>query len=108
MLYEHPFPEMSCHIQSFATLSSYLHSCSNTRYLSQVPLGYDPRNKFGKVLTILQERFACAWISKQHLSIDKGTVPFKGQICLKVYNPNKLVKYGMKTFKLCDFSMGNY
>ena len=33
-------------------------------------------------------------------------IPFKGQIHFKVYNPNKLDKYGMKTFKLCDFSSG--
>ena len=92
----------------FCNNMSFLHCCNNTKYPSQAQPGYDPRKKTGNVITILQERFAYASFPKQHLSIDEGTVPFKGQICFKVYKPYKPAKYGMKSFKLCDFSMGYY
>ena len=101
-----PFPRnvMSC--SEFYNILSFLHCCNNTGYPSKGQAGYDPRKKLGKVLTILQEQFAYAWIPKQHFSIDEGTIPLKGQIHFKVYNPNKPDKYGMKTFNLCDSSSG--
>ena len=108
MFYQHPFPERLCHVQSFATLSRFFIVAAIPNIQVRLNLVMIQGKKIGKVLTILQERFAYAWIPKQHLSIDEGTVPFKGQICFKVYNPNRPVKYGMKTFKLFDFSMGYY
>ena len=90
----------------FYNILLFLHCCSNTKYPSKCQPGYYPKKKLGKVLTILQEQFAYAWIPQQHLSIDKGMIPFKGQIHSKVYNPNKPDKYGMKTFKLCGSSGG--
>ena len=90
----------------FYNILQFLHCCSNTKYPSKCQPGYDPKKKLGKVLTILQEQFAYIWIPKQHLSIDEGMIPFKGQIHTKVYNPNKPDKYGMKPFKLCGSSGG--
>ena len=101
------FPRNAMSSSEFCNNILVLHCCSNTKYPSQAQPGYDPRKKIGNVITILQERIAYASFPK-HLSIDEGTVPFKGQICFKVYKPYKPVKYGMKSFKLCDFSMGYY
>ena len=101
-----PFPRNVISHSDFYNILLFLHCCSSTDYPSKGQPGYDPRKKLGKVLTILQEQFAYVWIPKQHLSIDKGTIPFKGQIHFKVYNPNKPDKCRMKIFKLCDSSSG--
>ena len=97
---------MSC--SEFHNIPLFLHCCSNTKYPSKAQPDYDPRIKLGKVLTVLQEWFAHVWIPKQHLSIEEETVPFKGQIHVKVYNLNKPDKHGIKKFKLCDFSRSHF
>jgi hypothetical protein len=56
------------------------------------------------VFTTVTERFAACWIPRQYIAIDEGTIPFKGNVHFKVYNPNKPDKYGIKTYKLCDSS----
>ena len=54
------------------------------------------------MFTILQERFQAVWTPRHHISIDEGTIPFKGNIHFKVFNPMKPDKYGIKTYKVCD------
>ena len=54
----------------------------------------------------MKEKFSTLWTPRQHISIDEGAVPFKGNIHFRVYNPNKPDKYGIKTFKLCDSTNG--
>ena len=63
---------------------------------------YDPRKKIGKKFIILQERFQAVWTPRHHISIDEGTILFKGNIHFKVFNPMKPDKYGIKTYKVCD------
>ena len=97
---------MLCHVQSFTTFSRFFIVAAIPNIQVRLNLVMIQGKKLGRVLTTLQERSAYVWIPKQHLLTDEGTVPFKGQIHFKVYNPNKPDKYGMKTFKLCDFSRG--
>ena len=78
--------------------------CNNANYPTKGEIGYDPRKKLGMVFSKLSEKFASTWIPRQHVAIDKGTIPFKGSIHFKVYNANKPDKYGIKTWKLCDSS----
>jgi len=42
----------------------------------------------------------------ESVSVDKGMVPFKGRLKIKVRMPDKPVKYGIKLFMLCDSASG--
>jgi len=101
-----PFPRTVMSRVEFYNIMSFLHCCNNLDYVPKGQPGYDPKRKFGKLLPILQEKFQTFWTPRQHISIDEGTIPFKGHVHFKVYNPNKPDKYGIKTFKLCDSSNG--
>ena len=51
-------------------------------------------------------QFKSIWVPRREISIDEGTIPFKGRLNFKVYNPNKPDKYGIKTYKVCDSTNG--
>ena len=90
------------------TIIIYCHfyTAVTTQYISKGQSGYNPNKKFGEILSPLKEKFSTFWTPRQHISIDEGTVPFKGNIHFRVYNPNKPDKYGIKTFKLSDSTNG--
>ena len=78
-----PFPRNVMSRSEFYNVILFLHCCSNTKYPSKGQPGYNWRKQFGKVLTILQGQCAYIWIPKQHLSINEGTIPFKGEVHFK-------------------------
>ena len=47
------------------------------------------------------------WIPRQNLSIDEGSIACKGHVSFKCYNPQKIDKYHIKSFKVID-SSNNY
>ena len=72
--------------------------CSNPAdYIPKGQPGYNPKKKLGKILPLMQNQFKSIWIPRREVSIDEGTIPFKGRVSFKVYNPNKPDKYGIKT-----------
>ena len=97
-----PIPRSVMSRQEFFSIMSFLHCCDSSDYLERGQPGYNPWKKIGKVFAILQERFRAIWTPWHQISIDKGTIPFKGNIHFKVFNPTKLDKYGIKTYKVCD------
>ena len=62
------------------------------------------KKKLGFTYEKLVENVRNIWLPRKNIAIDEGTVPFKGRIHFKCYNPNKPDKYGIKTFKVCDSS----
>lgn len=42
----------------------------------------------------------------QHLSLDEGMVPCRENLFFCVYNPDKLKKYGIKAYMLCNVVTG--
>ena len=69
--------------------------------------GYDPRKKLGFFYEHITSQLPKIWWPRQYLSVDEGCIPFKGRIHFRCYNPSKIDKYHMKTFKLVD-STNNY
>ena len=67
--------------------------------------GYDPRKKL--FFLSVTERLSELWQPLQYLLIDDGCILFKRRIHFKCYNPCKIDKYHMKTFKLVN-SSNNY
>ena len=90
----------------FCPILSCLLLSDNDDYVPRGQEGYDPLKKLGNFYPNLQERFLNAWSPGQDLSIDEGTIPFRGNSHFRVYNPMKPHKYGFKTYQLCDSSNG--
>ena len=88
--------------QEFFNIMSFLHCCASSDYPGRGQPGYDPRKKIGRRFTRLQESYQEVWTPHCHILIDKGIIPFKGKIHLKVFNPMKPDKYGIKTYKVRD------
>ena len=78
--------------------------CDNSQYATKGQPGYNPKKKLGFTYEKLVENFRNIWSPRKNIAIDEGTVPFKGRIHFKCYNPNKPDIYGIKTFKVCDSS----
>ena len=70
--------------------------------------GYDPRKKLGFFYKHITSQLSKIWWPSQYLSVDEGCIPFKGRIHFWCYNPNKIDKYHMKTFKLVDSTNNHY
>ena len=68
--------------------------------------GYDPRLNLGNILLLMLGQFKSVWVPRREISIDEGTIPFKGRVSFKVYNPNEPDKHGIKTYKVCDSTNG--
>ena len=76
-------------------------------YVKRGQEGYDPRKKLGFFYEHITSQLPKIWWPRQYLSVDEGCIPFKGRIHFRCYNPSKIDKYHMKTFKLVD-STNNY
>ena len=92
-----PFPRTVMSRVDFDNILSFLYCCNNAEYISKGQPGHNQKRKFGEILSTLKEKFSTLWTPREHISIDEGTVPFKGNIHFRVYNPNKPDKYGIKT-----------
>ena len=64
----------------FYNIMSFLHCCNNSEYISKGQPGYNPKKKFDEILLTLKVKFNTLWTPQQHISIDKGMVPFKENI----------------------------
>ena len=53
------------------------------------------------VLSFMLERCLTLYVPLKNLSIDEGMLKWKGHLSIKVYNPQKLTKYGIKFYFLC-------
>ena len=103
---ETPFVRTVMSRNFFQTILTFFHLADNDIY----PKGsddYDPREKLGYLFTSLSSSFTVMWIPRQNLSIDEGCIAFKGNISFKYYNPKKIDKYHIKSYKVVD-SSNNY
>ena len=93
-----PFPRSIMSRQEFFNIMSFLHFCDSFDYPGRGRPGYGTHKKNWESAHNIQERFRAVWTPHCHISIDEGTIPFKGNIGnFKVFNPMKPNKYGIKT-----------
>ncbi|MGL5405382.1 MAG: hypothetical protein ACRDAX_01105, partial [Propionibacteriaceae bacterium] len=58
------------------------------------------------VLDYIRERCSNLVIPGKNLSLDEGMMPYKGRLSIKVYNPKKPKKYGVKFFLITEANTG--
>lgn len=66
----------------------------------------DKLYKVRPLLDHLQQKFQENYKPVQNLSLDEGMIPTKNRLAIKQYLPKKPVKWGIKTFMLCESETG--
>ena len=60
-----------------------------SQYITKGQPGSNPKKKLGFTYEKLVENFCNTWSPHKNIAIDEGTVPFKGRVHFKCYNPNQ-------------------
>ena len=106
-IYMTSFPPNVMSRDEFFNIFSLLHLNDNSAYVKKGHNDYDLCKKLGFFYEYVTHRFSEVWSPRQNLSIDEGCIPFKGRIHFRCYNPSKIYKYHIKTYKLVHSSI-NY
>ena len=71
-----------------------------------------PKNSDDRLLLIrpvidyFRDKCKSIYVPEKNLSLDEGMMKWKGRLNIKVYNPKKPIKYGIKFFFLCESKSG--
>ena len=90
----------------FKEISQFLHVNDNS--MAPEP-GSPDDDKLFKIRPFLDEftkNCQQNYVPYQNLSLDEGTVGFKGQVSFKCYNPNKPEKFHVKLYEVCCAKTG--
>ena len=87
----------------FACIGKYFHSYNRKAI---------PRNNDDKLILLrplinhLKKKCQSVYVPEKNLSLDEGMMKWKGRLNIKVYNPKKPCKYGLKFYFLCESKSG--
>ncbi|XP_077437694.1 N-acetyllactosaminide beta-1,3-N-acetylglucosaminyltransferase 2 isoform X1 [Vanacampus margaritifer] len=96
-----PFFSRAMPRNRFQLIWSFLHFNDNETHSSDDKL-FKIRPVFNHVVSKFKELFQPG----RNICIDEGMMSFQGRLSFKVYNPQKLIKYGIKSYILCDSQTG--
>ena len=83
--------------QRFVTLGKYFHIANpNTEDRT------DLLSKVHPLVSLLEQKFAEAYIPGKNITVDEGLVKFNGRLSFKQYMPMKPDKFGIKVWLLAD------
>ncbi|KAG5277832.1 hypothetical protein AALO_G00091870 [Alosa alosa] len=85
----------------FQQIWSFLHFSDN-----QANNGTDRLYKVRPVLDYVLSKFDELYQPNSNICIDEGTMAWRGRLTFKVYNPQKPIKYGIKSYIICDSETG--
>ena len=91
---------------TFQNILVNLHiSDNNTDYPCDNP-NHDPLHKVRPFIEMCERTFQLVYRPECDLSFDEACCPFKGRVQFHVYNANKLAKFHMKLFQICEATSG--
>ncbi|XP_077397628.1 heterogeneous nuclear ribonucleoprotein U-like protein 1 isoform X2 [Festucalex cinctus] len=73
---------------------------------TDAPHATDRMHRVQQVLTYLVDRFKALYQPNKNICIHEGMLKWQGRLSFRVYNPQKPVKYGIKSYVLCDSETG--
>uniref|UniRef100_A0A8C5E3K8 PiggyBac transposable element-derived protein domain-containing protein n=1 Tax=Gouania willdenowi TaxID=441366 RepID=A0A8C5E3K8_GOUWI len=85
----------------FQILCRYLHSKNNESQDAS-----DKMYKVRPVLDYVVQKFKELYQPGRNVCVDEGVMQWRGRLSFRVYNPQKSVKYGIKSYILCDSATG--
>lgn len=62
--------------------------------------------KIQPIVEMLCDRFSHLYTPSQQLALDEGMLAWRGRLRFRVYNPGKIVKYGIMVRMVCESSSG--
>ena len=77
------------------------HFSDNSRIISDGKLA-----KIKPILDYLSPKFLNVYKPKQQLSLDESIIPWRGRLAFRVYNPGKIIKYGILVRMVCEATSG--
>ncbi|MGL5707887.1 MAG: transposase [Aeromonas sp.] len=86
----------------FRQILQHLHFNDN----SNIPQDADRLFKIQFLIDYFSKKFKENFSLGQNISLDEGMVPWRGRLNFKVYNPSKIVKYGILVRMVCDAVTG--
>ena len=61
---------------------------------------------FRPVMDYIREKCSSLYVPNRNLSLDEGMMKWNGRLSIRVYNPKKPCKYGVKFYFLCEAESG--
>lgn len=83
----------------YQLISTFLHSVDNN---SRPVNCTDKHYKIHPLYDLLRKTRKDMYNPGKHISIDKGMLQWKGSLSFRIYNKTKPIKYGIKSYILCD------
>ena len=88
---------------AFLAIDRYFHAYNRRA----IPRNNQDRLIFVRpVLEYIRDRCKSLYVPSKNLSLDEGMMPYKGRLSIKVYNPKKPKKYGVKFFFITESNTG--
>ncbi|XP_055386165.1 piggyBac transposable element-derived protein 4 [Condylostylus longicornis] len=86
----------------FQQILTFLHFSDN----SIIPSNSNRLIKIQYIIDYFCRKFMEIYTPNQNLSLDEGMIPWRGRLKFRVYNPMKIVKYGILNRMLCESKTG--
>ena len=91
---------------TFQNILVNLHiSDNNTDYPHDNP-NHDPLHKVRPFIQMCERTYQLVYRPGCDISFDEACCPFKGRVQFCIYNANKLAKFHMKLFQICETKSG--
>ena len=94
-----PFFNATMSRNRYQLISRFLHCSDNN---SRPANCTDKLYKIRPVYDLLKRTWKDMYNLNEHIAIDEGMLKWKGRLSFRVYNKNKPIKYGIKSYILCD------
>lgn len=92
----------------FQNILSNLHICDDTENPAPGQTSdngrkkHDPLAKIRSFIDMMDRNFLQVYKPLQDISIDEGSMPWKGRLKFKQYNPSKPARFHVKLFQVCE------
>ncbi|GFN83543.1 PiggyBac transposable element-derived protein 4 [Plakobranchus ocellatus] len=92
--------------ERFLSILAFLHINDNDSFVPHGQPDHDPIQKIRPFVHYLNAKFKEVYQPQREVCIDEAMIPFKGRSRCKVYMKDKLTKWGIKLYELCESSSG--
>ena len=88
----------------FWLITSFFHLVNNDDHVGPRLPGFDPLFKLGSLFKKQVKRFNSTYQPHRQMSLDKGTIPWRGNLSFRCFNPDKPQKYGIKVCSILNLT----
>ena len=101
-----PFFGKTLSRNTFQNIIMSLHISDNVTDYPHDDPNHDPLHKVRAFIQMCERTFQLVYRPGCDLSYDDACCPFKGRVLLCIYNANKVAKFHLKLFQICEAKSG--